>query len=549
MAQTVLNETQIPDVVTDSTMYGTGKTGDPLGVSGTSSQFNFVTGSIAFADTDGQLIEDNLHLRYNSTLRSVRMGKDYPFINFADGAPIATTAESAGTSIEYTNYVYGTGTSGFPYAGYSSMRSRGTVEVPLPVQKDDILGTFFSYGYNGSTFQVGTRVRSYADQNWVTGSAYGSRLGFWVVPSGTTAIEEKMTLYGDSLNLINTGTYNVNGSPHTHTGLNLENHLINGGFNFWQRITPATATAMTDDVYDAPDRWYSLVQGAGATINRNAGIGTSQYSAKIIAGGTTNRYGIAQIIEAENSIPLRGQTVIAQCRFKPVNNAGSGTRDYRIAILEWTGTADTVTSELVADWTSSTFTTAGFFASTTKTLVGTAVVTATHNTETVLSVSGAVSTSCNNLIVFIWTEDVPTHASDYVLIGESGLYSASELQIWNAERVSDEQARCLRYYEVVPKEDAGIIGFGQCYATTNAYVHLTYSEKRIVATPTIVNPTTDFIVANASGGNVTVTSFGTTTRKTRNSSLIFPVTASGLVAGNATMLYGPTAKITIDAEL
>lgn len=381
---------------------------------------------------------------------------------------------------------------------------------------------------------------------------------FYIVNSGTgytitvksndESITHAVLIQGTGVLMVPDGNGEYYAVGEKGAGSNL---LINGGFNFWQRITPTTATAMTDDVYNAPDRWYSLVQGAGATINRNAGIGKSQYSAKMIAGGTTNRYGIAQIIEAENSIPLRGQTVLAQCRIKPVNNAGSGTRDYRIAILEWTGTADAVTSELVADWTSSTFTTAGFFASTTKTLVGTAVVTATHDTETILSVSGTVSASCNNLIVFIWTEDVPTHASDYALIGEIGLYASGVLPVWKAENVADEEARCLRYYENVPNVDQGVIGFGQCYTTTAAFIYVEFTTKRAVPTLSVVNPTTDFYLSSAAGGNVAVTSFSATTRQAKNSALVFPNTASGLVAGNATMLYAQvsTAKITVVSEL
>ena len=227
------------------------------------------------------------------------------------------------------------------------------------------------------------------------------------------------------------------------------NLLINGGGDFFQRpATPTTVVSMTDDAYNAPDCWYSLIQGSGATITQGGSIGKSKNSFKLTAGGTTNRYGIAQIKESVDSIPLRGQTIIAQFLVKPVNNAGSGTRKYRIAILEWTGTADAVTSELVADWTSSTFTTSGFFASTSKVLVGSASVTVTHNTETVVSVSGAVSANCNNLIVFMWVEDVPTHASDYALVGEFGLYPGNVAQDWHPDLISEVLLNCQRFGEV-----------------------------------------------------------------------------------------------------
>lgn len=251
MAQTVLNETQIPDVVTDSTIYGTGKTGDALGVSGTSLPFNFVTGSIAFADSAGFLIEDNKHLRYNSTLRSVRMGKDVPFNNFADLFPFFATAEFDGESIVNGVYAYGTGTSGLPLPGFGAYRSRGTVELPTPVQKNDVLGSFYGTGYDGADFYNGGRIRFYADGNWVTGTYRPSRTAFLVTPSGTTSQIEKMVLYGDSLNLINTGTYNVDGVPHTHTGAPV---FYTNTENIFRCPTPGGNSAFT-----------ALISSVGAT--------------------------------------------------------------------------------------------------------------------------------------------------------------------------------------------------------------------------------------------------------------------------------------------
>jgi len=291
---------------------------------------------------------------------------------------------------------------------------------------------------------------------------------------------------GTAGNVLTSNGTNWTSAAPTGGGGSVTNLLINGGFDFFQRIVPSTATAMTDDVYNAPDRWYSLVQGANATINQNAGIGTSKYSCKLVAGGTTNRYGIAQIRKSVGSIPLRGKDVIAQCLVKPVNNAGSGTRKYRIAILEWTGTADAVTSELVADWTSGTFTTAGFFASTTKTLVATASVTATHNTETQLSCTGTVSASCNNLIVFVWVEDAPTHASDYVLIGEAGLYASSSVQTWTPRESGEEFLLCQEHCVSWGGEDAygAVPGLFMGFDATHVYDSAIFFQK-MFAIPTL----------------------------------------------------------------
>jgi hypothetical protein len=230
----------------------------------------------------------------------------------------------------------------------------------------------------------------------------------------------------------------------TLTGTDLYNFALNGGADFFQRVDPAASTSLTDGAYNGMDMWYSLIQGSGATEKRDSGIGTAEYSLRLTAGGTTNRYGKAQIIHSKKSIPLRGQTITAQFRVKPTNNAGSGTRDYRIAILAWTGTKNTVTRDVVNDWTSSNFTTSNFFASTSLSLIGTAAVTATHGVESVLSISGSVPTNCNNLIFFFWAEDVPTHASDYAQFSEIGLYISSTVQTWKA--FDGELERCQKFF-------------------------------------------------------------------------------------------------------
>lgn len=224
------------------------------------------------------------------------------------------------------------------------------------------------------------------------------------------------------------------------------NLLINGGFDFFQRQVPATPTALADDTYTGPDRWYGLIQGANATAARVAGTDNTAYALKAVAGGTTNRFGFAQIVESFQSIPMRGQSATFFLRVRPTLNAGSGSMDIRCAVLEWTGTADTVTSEIVNDWTSGTFTTGNFFTSTTLTLVGTAVVSATHNTWTDLSVSGTVSSSCNNLIVFFWHEDVPANAADFLEVSKCGLYAGAVAPTWMPRPPSVELILCQRYF-------------------------------------------------------------------------------------------------------
>lgn len=244
-----------------------------------------------------------------------------------------------------------------------------------------------------------------------------------------------------------------------------DNLLINGGFDFFQRQDPSSAKALVDDDYTGPDRWYGLIQGAGATSERVNVSGTrkASHAIKLIAGGTSNRFGIAQIIENQLCSYLISEPLFLKFRAFADLNAGSGSIDVRYAVLEWTGTADTVTSELVNDWTSGTFTKGNFFVNDANlTILATDVVSATHNAWTEVTLSaGSVSSSMKNLILFIWHEDVPANANDFIQLTECDLYMGNAGREWRNRNPQQELAYCMRFYQKSypvdedPEQDAG----------------------------------------------------------------------------------------------
>lgn len=332
-----------------------------------------------------------------------------------------------------------------------------------------------------------------------------------LVANGSLSDERSLALAGHL-----SGSDAGAGAAYTITGLDSQNLLINGGFDIAQRVLPTAATAMTDDVYNHHDRWYSLVQGAGATATRIAGTDSSKYTAKLVSGGTTNRFGIAQVVESYASFPMQGRTIRFQCRVRANKNAGSGTIDLRCAVLEWTDSAniDIVTTDVVNDWTNGTFTTGNFFKSTTTTLVGTAQISANHNTWTDLAITGTVSSSCQNLVVFVWNEDVPAHASDFWEVGEAGLYDGATARAWVPRTISTEWLLCRRYFNSTYNTDIapGTTGsptagymVGMSVGTGNVQLTTVWQfPVSMFATPTIAmyNPydggTTD-VWANSSG--------------------------------------------------
>jgi hypothetical protein len=220
-----------------------------------------------------------------------------------------------------------------------------------------------------------------------------------------------------------------------------DNHLINGGFNFFQRQAPGTATARSDDTY-GPDRWYVLTQTAAVNVERSTGDTASLHAAKITQNQAgAQRCGLAQIVEGVNSRPFRSRSVRFQARIKC-----SASQAIRVAVLEWTGTADAATSDVVSDWTSGTYTTSNFFIATTTTVVGVAAVTPGAATWTDLAVVGNVSSSCNNLIVFVWTEG--TAAQNVTLeVTEAGLYDGTAPRPWLPRSTSEEFLLCQRYFQ------------------------------------------------------------------------------------------------------
>jgi len=342
------------------------------------------------------------------------------------------------------------------------------------------------------------------------------------------------------------------------------NFLINGGFDHWQRTaTPGTAVAMADDSYDLPDRWYSLIQSTDATIERGTGD-SSVYAAKLIAGGATNRFGIAQIVPTESTVPLQGRTVIAQCQPYINLNAGSGSVNVRISILGWSGTADAVTSEVVNDWTSGTFTTSNFFASTTLSVIATGNASVTHGSFADLSVSGTVGASDTNIIVLIHWEAVPANAADYLIVAEAGLYDGSTSQTWLPRPTGEELKLCERYLQILPEHGMK----GAAYSTALLFVPYEF-PTRMRAAPTLSHnisswitsaPTTTTMGALDQVSNAYVTSASGLSTVTIASGtdhetgfvLRLQEVASGWGSSNGEFLdvrLGPTARIKLDAEL
>lgn len=182
-------------------------------------------------------------------------------------------------------------------------------------------------------------------------------------------------------------------------GSGFRNLLINGDFSINQRV----ATSVADDTY-CLDGWYVLTETGNVTVAQQAlqafGIPTNIRLTQ--PDVTAKRMGLAQIVENANCRHLKNSAAVFAGRVRH-----SVAAPIRYAILAWTGTADAVTSDVVLDWADASFSAGAFFLAASVTVQAVGVLNPTPGTWTdIPAISSTLSSSMNNLIVFVWTENV-----------------------------------------------------------------------------------------------------------------------------------------------
>lgn len=292
-----------------------------------------------------------------------------------------------------------------------------------------------------------------------------------------------------------------------------------------------------DDTYGACDMWNLLTQTGGIKSERVAGAtgANSPYAMKLTNNHNDNqRFGFNQILESTAAIQCRGSYVRAQGKLA-LSNGGK----VRLALVEWTGTADSVTSDCVSDWTSTTYTNAAscFFSPTTTTVVAVSdAFTLDAATLTDVYVGGTVSTSCNNLMLVVWTE-LAQAVGVTLTAAEFGMYEGVEPRNFTLRPVGQETMLCKRYYEkIAPATTAPYTGGGLCTTTAIAKFVVPYVEKRAVPTLSFSNSlVADYSVLYAAT-TVAASSFGTVIPNVHNA--LIPVTIVGtvLTAGQSALL-------------
>lgn len=188
-----------------------------------------------------------------------------------------------------------------------------------------------------------------------------------------------------------------------------KNDLINGNFELDQEFVGAS-TSHADDTY-AQDGWYVLTQTAAiSTAQQTDQENGTPFNIRMTqTQAAAQRMGLAQIVESKSSKKRRGSAMVESLRIRASNGQA-----IRYAILEWTGTADAVTSDVVLDWTSASYTAGGFFLASNLVVTAIGTITPTANTWTdVTALTGTFGSTVNNSIVMVWTEG--TAAQNFTL--------------------------------------------------------------------------------------------------------------------------------------
>ena len=227
------------------------------------------------------------------------------------------------------------------------------------------------------------------------------------------------------------------------------NLLHNPDFDIWQlgtSITGATKFDNDDDEYTA-DRWVLLSDGDDI-------VDVSQETATVPSGSTralkatvqtiNKKFGFMQILENRDTVRLRGQSISASLQARI--GADDDINNLRITILQWTGTADIVTSDVVNVWNGAGHEPsynqhwASLKASGNRELSDSAY--GVHKAE-----NATVGASATNLAMFVYIDDTDAARYDELYLGQMQLEVGAQMTAFAHPGSAMDWINCLRFLE------------------------------------------------------------------------------------------------------
>lgn len=300
------------------------------------------------------------------------------------------------------------------------------------------------------------------------------------------------------------------------------NKLLNG----CPEVNQRALTTVADDQYFY-DRWYALTESGSVGIS---GLTDPEPGAPFgfrltQPDASPKRIGFAQIIESRNIRQYASNAMHLASRLRLSVNG-----NIRYAVLEHTGTTDVVTSDIVNNWASATFTPGNFF------IAGLAVL-ATGTIAPGATVWGevdnwaALGATVKNVVIAFWTES--QIAQNATLDMSRTQYEPGTIATPHEWR-GDEEGRCLTYYwKGLP---CGAINWAAPAGTSNPSWPLLW-QKPMRIVPTVTQDLTGAVYSGGSG-------FSATGFPTRQGTRMI-VTATG----NGNIVFAVGNYIAADAEL
>ena len=349
-------------------------------------------------------------------------------------------------------------------------------------------------------------------------------------------------------------TAQINGMTPTADSLQgFRNRLFNGSYAVAQRGT--TFASNNDDTYNL-DRWYVLSDGNDAVdITQNTADAPPEQKFCIALDVETanKKFGVAQIIENINCADLQGQTVTVS--FQAKVSATTKLDNVKCAIVAWSGTADSVTSDIISAWGAE---------GTNPTLIANATyenTPANLNVTTdwaTYTVSAPIDTaSTNNVIVFIWSDVTDTTAGDFLYLAGVQLEAGAVATPFERRPFGTELALCQRYCVNYTSTTANgayyrYVG-GQC-STTAAFEGSFALPVPMRVTPSLTTTGTASNYGIFHGGNVSTLSSIPTFGADGSNNLTVSIggVSSGLTTGRAASLLSnnnQTSFLLFTAEL
>jgi hypothetical protein len=229
-----------------------------------------------------------------------------------------------------------------------------------------------------------------------------------------------------------------------------QNVIINGAMTVAQRgtsFTSATTPANDDDTY-LLDRWLLLSDGNDvADVSQDTSvIPDGAYAAMKLDIETANKKcAVMQIIEARDAARLFGKT--CSLSWKMRSNSSAKIENVRAALIKWTGTADSPTSDCISAWGAEGVdpTLAASWA-----YVGPDPVNhqpgESAYTEHAIEAIDLTSETGNNLAVIFWIDDTDAAVGDLLYITDVQIEPGDTAHEFHYRAFADELRLCERYY-------------------------------------------------------------------------------------------------------